>query len=96
MSEEEIKEEFSSLDEKKLSKKVREAMLEIVVNSTEEAEFCLFKHLMEKFSKAELAHVAKVFVAKKLADEVQSDPEIRGTLASIRALAILKRDMREN
>lgn len=93
-TEEEIKKGFLNIDQVKLSKKVREAMLQIVLNDdTEESEFLLYKHILENFSNEELANIAKYHIAQKLAKEVKEDPKTRELLGTIKYLNDLKKQV---
>lgn len=74
-TEEEIREAHQLRDEKSMNQKIRAAMLEIVKMEKPDDDFSFYKHVMENFSKGEMAHVVCIFIAKEMVEKLQNNTE---------------------
>lgn len=76
-TEEEIKALYEIRDEKGMTNKVKQGMMEITRLKSPEEDFPFYKFVMENFSKGEMAHVVCTFIAKEMADKLENDPHFK-------------------
>lgn len=89
---EEIKAAHELRDEKIMTQKIRAAMLEIPKLEKPEEDYPFYEHVMENFSKGEMAHVVCLYVAKEMARHIQESPEF---LLALQALNFMNKFKKE-
>lgn len=76
-TQEKLKEEYASLNEKNLNKKISEAMLQIILLESPEDGYPVYEHVMKNFSQSEMAHIVCLFVGKQMMEKLEKDDKFK-------------------
>jgi hypothetical protein len=90
MEEKEIKKGFEALDREAVSHKMAALMLMMVKSNGGDDQFELFAHVMENFSKEEMAFIVTIHSAKSIEEAISQMPELNGMIGAINMLQAME------
>lgn len=96
MEEEEIKKKFEELDREVTSGKMAGLMLVMVKAKEDDEQFKAFKHVMENFTKEEMAFVVTVHSAMSIQEAITKMPELKSMIGAINVLQDLEDKVKED
>lgn len=86
MEEKEIKKGFEAMDREALSHKMAALMLVMVKSKGDDEQFESFAHVMQNFSKEEMAFIVTVHSAMSIEEAITKMPELNGMIGAINML----------
>jgi hypothetical protein len=94
-TEEKIKKDYETQDEKVMSAKIRGIMLEIIKLDDPADGYPIFKYVRENFTEGEMAHVVCVYAAKQMAELIQKDPQFKALCSMLKTMDTIQKKAKD-